>query len=499
MKNLHPYESALGILGIVFLIGFFSVYPLGPSMVFAQDDAALFDELENNSSAPVKQIVDGNVTSTQDQPPPKEKIVPEWMAHFSKNFEGSLRLRSYYFFKEPENQTITDTSSLEGEALFRFATWSGTDDLKLKVSGWAEAGTLEQDYQGKTYWLQNKDNDRQYFELNEVYAFASLENVDITLGKKLFNTGICTLFSPSDRFQPMDLYDPLDPKQFGLWQAKVDYYPKEGILEGGTITAAILPVYTTHKVPPLSSRWWGEFANNPIVGQIQKEYPDISLKNIDYFARYKTTRNGWDFFLSTNTGLSPYSVVKLEGTNYIEEIIRIYTLAGGFSTTTGGFEIHGETLYNLSEGDKDQDYLSSVLGFTYTLDENARRFFMEEIVFTLEYAREIILDQQHADNYIINSQEGRPGTNALLSRLQLKYDQKLTFENLFHYDISDQAWMNRFEISYRLGAGWTANCTLEVFGSQNDLLISGWLNFDNISYAQWKNNDRVVVSITYEF
>ncbi len=298
----------------------------------------------------------------------------------------------------------------------------------------------------------------------------------------------------------MDLYDPLDPKQFGLWQARVDYYPEGGTLGGDTITAAILPVYTANKVPPLGSRWWGAFANNPIVGHILEDYPDISLENIDYFARYKTTRNGWDFFLSANTGLSPYSVIKREGATYVEEIIRIYTLAGGFSTTMDGFEIHGETLYNMSDGDKDQDYLSSVLGFTYTFGENVRHVFMEEIVFTLEYSRELILDQQRADNYIINSQEGRAGTNDLLSRIQFKYDQNLTFENLFHYDISDQAWMNRVEITYRLGAGWTTNGAFEIFGSQNDFVpVSGWLNFDNISYVQWKNNDRVVVYVTYKF
>ncbi len=183
----------MGILVVLFLIGFFSVYPLGPSLVFAQDDAALFeeleqsipkakppdngssngsdealfDELENNNSAPAKQIYDGDITSIGDQNPSKKEAVPQWMEHFSKNFEGSLRLRSFYFFQDPENQAITDKSSLESEVLFKFASWSGTDDFKLKVSGWAEAGTLTEDYQGRTHWLQNKDNDRHYFELNE--------------------------------------------------------------------------------------------------------------------------------------------------------------------------------------------------------------------------------------------------------------------------------------------------------------------------------------------
>ncbi|MBA3011906.1 MAG: hypothetical protein KKF12_07405 [Proteobacteria bacterium] len=511
MKKLRPYESALVILGLLFLIGFFSVFPLGPSMVFAQNDADLFEELEQSipkAKSPHQTPDNGSKNGPSDKsdkalfdelenknPPLLTPSSDAWMAKLGENFEGSLRLRYSSFLNTPGEQTVTDRNSHAGEALFRFATGSGSDDFKIKVSGWAEAGIDKNNYQGVSHWPQDRSNDRRHLELNEVYAVISGDTADITIGKKLFKTGICTLFSPSDRFRPMDLTDPLDPKQFGIWQARADYYPGDHAL-----TLAILPVYTDKKVPSPDSRWWGLFANDPFIGQIQKEDPDISLENVTYFARYKTTRKGWDFFMSTHFGPSPYSVVKLEGLTPKEDIISVFTLAGGFSTTRGNFEIHGESLYNLSREDKDQDYVSSVFGFTYTFGETAGRVHMEEIVLTLEYAGEIILDQQRADTYIISSQEGRPGANDFLSKILLKYDENLAFENLFHYEISDKAWMNRFEVSYRFGAGWTGTCAVELFGGKENLVPdAGRINFDTISYAQWKENDRLVVCLTYEF
>lgn len=477
MIFLKIYVLAQKPISIALAVIFLIVLPFSARVALATDDADLFKEM------------------TADIPIEAESESYPWIKKFGDNFEGSLRLKYKYLFNNPNNAVLSDSNKSIGEVLFRFSTWSGNDNLKVFLSGWAEAGTQTNTYRGVTHWLIDEDYYRRYFELNEFYAVLSRENIDFTFGKKLFNTGICTLFSPSDRFRPSDLHDPLDPKQFGLWQIKADYYLKDYKFE-----FALMPVYTDHKPPAPDLRWWGADFNWLGKSSVISDSPNISLEYVNYFAKFKTTKKGWDIFFSMSSGPSPYSVVQIKRSIPVEKIIRVNTLAGGFSTTIGGFEIHGEILYNKSEKDRDDDYLSTVIGFNYALNNYADYFFMEEILFTFEYAKEVILDKQSADGYIQSSKHYRLGRKDLILRMQFKYDESLKFENVFHYDISDQAWMNRFEVSYRLGAGWTCVGAIETFKNNNEVLASAdKVVFDTISYGQWDKNDRAVFYIKYEF
>ena len=516
------------VIAVIFAVNvFFTVIIFNPCVVFAQDDADLFEEMEDtikekkkaiissdedlfnemeeSGEKSLKQASDEDLFGEMEDTPPQEtgETRYAWVGKIWENLEGSLRIRYHYFFKKLNEREGLDNSSNVGETLFRFSTWSAIDNLKIHVSGWAEIGTQDDTYQGASHWMQDPDYYRRYFELNELYAFFSEKNFDVTIGRKLFTTGISTLFSPSDRFRPADLHDPLDPKQLGTWQIKTDYY-----LDDYKLEFAVIPVYTDKKSPAPSSRWWGNKdeqtydLNNLPVGDAdsaEDDAPNISWKYIDYFAKVKTTRSGWDFFMSTNSGPNPYSVVKEEGSTRIRKIVRIYTLAGGFSTTKGNFEIHGESLYNYTDESKDDDYLSSVIGLTYTLDDYARYLLMEKIIFTFEYAGEVILDKQSAENYTESSRDGRLGTNDFLSRIQFKYDEDLKLDYQFHYELSESSWMNRAEISYRIRDGLTLSCAVEFFESKDDATNSDQSDFDNISYAQWDDNDRIVVSLKYKF
>ena len=492
MNMPKAYLITQQVISIAFTIIFLVILScnINTSIVHANDtEEGLFSEME---AEPAKTTEQESYT---------------WIKQFGDNLEGSFRIKYSHFFRTPKKTILQDNDSDIGEALFRFSTWSGKDNLKIHLSGWAEAGTQDDTYQGVTHWPMDQDNYRRYFELNELYAFFSGENIDFTIGKKLFNTGICTLFSPSDRFSPADLHDPLDPKQFGIWQIKTDYY-----LDDSKFEFAIIPVYTDYKSPEEDSRWWGDtshsltvqsFINNlnkVVRNFITTEDPNISWDYVSYFAKYKTTINGWDLFLSTSSGPSPYSVLKIDWFELVEKKIRVNTLATGFSTTMGDFEIHGEVLYNRSEKNKDDDYINYVIGFNYTINDYARYFLMEEILLTLEYAKEHIVDKQDSFLYILSSKYGRLGTNDLFLRMQFKYNESLKFENMFHYKISDSAWMNRFEMSYRFKEGWTFTGAVEVFESNDDTInFAGQLFYDNISYAQWDKNDRIIFYLKYDF
>ncbi|WP_022664858.1 hypothetical protein [Desulfospira joergensenii] len=477
---------------LIRLTGFLCAVLFSCDSTFASDDLDLFEDLESSESE-------------VRTPEAVEKSGNPWVNGLLDNFEGSLRLRYHHFFDKMDSSIECDNNKDVGEALLEFSTSTGTSSVNLFTSGWVETGTQDDTYRNVSNWMQDKEYYRRHLEINELYAVYSGENTDFTIGKKKFTNGICTLISPSDRFRPMDMTDPTDAKQFGIWQARADYFQDTTRLE-----FAVLPVNQRNKEPSPLSRWWGERTYStqtslpsslPMTkGSVTREDPDISGKNMGYFIKAKTTLSGWDLFASMDSGPNPYTVVKKEGDSYFEKIVRVYSLAGGFSTTVNKFEFHGEALYNVSENNKDDDYVSWAAGVTYTLNDTAALIRMDQIVLTMEYANEIITDRQSAENYTQSSQNGRPGQNDILARLQLKYNESLKFENLFHNQLSDNAWMNRFKISYRLREGLTLACAFEIFeGDTDDIESSDEYSFDNISYGHWDQNDRIVTSLKYEF
>lgn len=472
----------------IWLLGLLLIFTLSSGSVKAADDNDLFDELEEDATG-TTDIENGKATPGS------------WVMDVVENFEGSLEFKYSHFLKTSENLAGIESEDDVGEALFRFSSRIGRDNLKLYTSGWLEAGTQDDTYRGAIHSFQDKEYYRRHLEINELYALYSRGQIDFTAGKKEFTTGICTLFSPSDRYCPMDLNDPLYSKQLGIWQVKADYYQDTTRFE-----FAVLPINMRNKSPAPNSRWWGENKNEqeytilnvPNSETVIRDDLDISWENVGYFAKAKTTKNGWDVFLGMSSGPNPYTVLKSEGTLLFEKIIRVYTIFSGFSTTFRDFEIHGEALYNLSEDNKDDDYISSAIGATYTVNDYAVFLGMEQVVLTVEYVGEIIIDRQSAEDYIVSSKENRAGTNDLLTRIKLKFNEDLRFENLFHYQISDNAWMDRFEMSYRLMAGWTYTCAIEFFEGDKETQTNQY-SFDSVNYAQWDRNDRVIIGLKYEF
>jgi hypothetical protein len=477
---------------VFFTLALTILFSFNSGFVVAQDDSDLFDEMDE---------IDDKKDSVKKNSDKDDKKSSNLVTKLWDNLEGSLKLRYHYFPKHADDRVGLDDNLHVGEYLFEFSTWTGNDTIQLHTTVWADAGTQKDAYQGGSKWFQDKEYYRRYFECNELYFLLLMDSFDLTLGKKLFNTGISTLFSPSDRFIPGDAHDPLDPKQFGIWQGKIDFSWNEG-----TLTLAVIPIYTEKKVPSPGSRWWGSTeatysgsGSGSSSGDAENRNPDIELENFDYFWKYKKTVDGWDIFVSMNTGPNPYEVVKQEGTNYVRLKNRIVTIAGGFSTTTGSLEIHGESLFNYSESSKDDDYISSVIGITYTIDDWAHYLFMEQIIVTIEYAGEYKVYSQSAKNYTESSDGGRAGENDLYSRIKFKYNEDLKFNFVNNVDFESNSWMNHFEVEYKISEGLTWLLAYQVFAYSGDDEDNDSTDFDTISYREWDDNDRIITSIEYKF
>ena len=221
------------------------------------DQPDLLDELDSVMESGEKEGAKRKAAKSVDE--------KDLLSQINRHFNAELRLRGSHFFETaPELLIDIDTHDNVGEARLNCSTWMGKDFWSLHAAGWLEAGTQDETYKGVSPVGRDTDRHRRYAEINELYLILSSENVDLTSGKKIFKNGISTIYSPANRYRSLDLNDPLDLKDFGLWQATLDYYAGDT-----TYTAAVLPVFQPFKVPDIASPW--------MAGSFAWDVPDFDL------------------------------------------------------------------------------------------------------------------------------------------------------------------------------------------------------------------------------
>ncbi|HPK52882.1 MAG TPA: hypothetical protein PK114_00385 [Smithellaceae bacterium] len=462
----------------------------------ADENIDLLKELDTEISAekstdPLKDID----KATAAAEPKKSTIKDQFVSHLS----GSLRLRGMYFFRDPQERDDADMNNVMGEAMLKVSDWVGGEKWRVDVTAWAEGGSQKDTYASVFYSLQDNDRRRKYFEVNELFLTLNQPDYNVTLGRKIFPNGLSTLYSPSDRLRPKDMNDPTDQKDYGIWQARLDYF-----LGQATVTAAVLPVFQSNKQPSETSRWMGskrsndnrdyDFYDDGSSNKREDDPANITVNNIGYFARYKNTYKGWDLFFSVYHGPNLYYVMREEtrGTEKIriKETVKVGNYAAGFSTTYKKWEFHGELLLNYSYDGKDDQYASGLAGATYTIDDLAKRIGLEQIDLTLEYGGEFVFRDQYANGYVQSSRKTRLGRNDIYSRANFKYNEDLSFEYVanFEMDNNDGGHYQKFQSKYRLREGLIWKTALELFNGS-----------DNSYYGRWYRNDRLVMELEYSF
>jgi hypothetical protein len=213
---------------------------------------------------------------------------------------------------------------------------------------------------------------------------------------------------------------------------------------------------------------------------------------VGYFARAKTTLKGWDLFISGYHGLNPYYVQREEqqgtSTVIIKENVKVGNYAAGFSTAYKKWEFHGEGLFNYSYDGKDDDYVSMVGGFTYTIDDWAKKIYLQKIDITLEYATEVTMKNQDAEGYTRSSRKSRMGRNNLFTRVNFKYNEYLSFQYISDFEFDPSGRYNRIQSEYKIRPGLEWTTVFEFFNGK-----------DTSYYGRWERNDRIITDITYSF
>jgi len=387
------------------------------------------------------------------------------------------------------------------------------------VGGWLEGGNEDRvwrGYDGFSSVFQEEPPPRHHLELHELYLRVYLDAVDLTFGKMVFKNGISPGYSPADKYGPSDDTDPLDSRDLGFWLAQADL-----ALKGVTITGALFPVYQPSILPCDRSRWMNmdgtASSSSGLPAELQPRItragvPDVSADNLAYFLRARGTLGGWGLFASAYYGLSSQEVfrgtprlvnVPVPGGGVVPTIVpdldgeigRVWNAVGGFSTTRGKLELHGEAIYSHSLGSKDDDFVTYGIGCSYNLDDLVNRIHLDKLKLFVDYAGESVTRERSAKGYVASSRDTRfggkdfyIGDDDLIAGIQVAATEDLEVTLLALKQLAKDGLYLGLKGTYRFGDKLS--------------LAAGYDRFDGSAQGflgRWDSNDRVVVSLEYAF
>lgn len=436
------------------------------------------------------------------------------------NAEGKLTAKQAVYYDKAYRREKVDNNRYMAEGMLELKTKVKRGPLAFNIAGWTEYGSQKDTYSERQYYLglhrarnevNYQERMRRYVELNEANLIYSWRDFDFTLGKKLFKMGTCPIYSPSNRINPMDLNDPMDNKEYGIWQFCADFFKG-----ATTYTAALFPVFIPSKIPSRRSRWYTSIDSqrdmnrelldstiggikisdfqfyNKQIDEIKSAFPNYA-DSLQPLARIKTTFKGWDLFVATTSGVSPYPVLRKGNddkaeTDRVREYVTAENTSFGYSTTYKKFEFHGEGLFQWTYRQKDDDYFCYLVGTTYTIDDLIKKIGFEKLELTFDWANEVIMERQRYKGYEESSKDIRQGQRDIIIKAYLKYNEDLSFGYLMDRRLDDNGMMLSFGAKYKIRDGLIFKLSQELYYGPNDSF-----------YGRWNNNNRLVSTLEYSF
>ena len=326
--------------------------------------------------------------------------------------KGTAIFKNFTHFDTSGNdpQLIRNEGTVRLEFGRRLAPWT---DVRL-------VGEVRKDdddlTDGVNFQIQQKDPRRSVLDLKEAVLTLRGGPLEVLLGKQIYAWGTADSFNPTDNLNAYDYLDPIDSEKLGLWSAAFR------LTTGPTTTTfVVVPAFVPSRLPLPRSRWIPELPSGFVGAAGDREVPGISVDNMQYAARVRTTVSGVDFSASYYDGFEHIPVLRVGSTTvapgvsvplFTPVFTRVKVPGLDVSTTYGKFELHAETAARFVESNGRDDRWQGVAGFNYTWDSPPVPG-VEQIVFLAEYAREINLQSRHDSNIL--SLDTVPGLGGLIS------------------------------------------------------------------------------------
>lgn len=347
----------------------------------------------------------------------------------------------------------------------------------------------------------NEKVDARYVDFKELSLRFDHEAFAVTAGKAPIPVGLSTLYRPANRYRIVNTANPMHPDDLGAWQVSVDAFAGDHALR-----LSLLPFEPRAPSPHRSSRWLGASgeslslsstatAQGLMGGATGLTAPDgatpqtVLHNRLGYLLKAQGVFPGVDYFMTAHYGQSSFPTIQNPaGNDFVLETPAAATFSGGVAATQGAWEAHGEALYQLTDGDADQDFVQYVVGITYRETALAERIGFEEIMPVVEYAGDWVTDQQDNPGRTVDSARARPLRNAVLVKVDVKPTDKLTGTLARIQHLSSQDYAQGFGIEYRATDNLTLQAIAVVFGG-----------LDDTPFGRWDRNDHVECRATRTF
>lgn len=327
--------------------------------------------------------------------------------------------------------------------------------------------------------LVEDENTRPFATFKELTVAYFGDRGEFVVGKQIFNWSMGDLSKPANRFQPVDYLDV--PTAESIGQLAITYWH---YFDWISVEAVVLPMVGASRLPETDNRWFNasELPAGVVLPALEtrRDLPATTLDNAQFGLKLSssTLLPGVDLTASYFNGHDPNGILRpgavVPTLVIIQEFAEYQQFAGGFSTTRGDFEFHGEAVYHDTfDNDEDDDYFQYVAGLNYTVPQSAIGS-LERVVLTLEYAGESVTRDQNTPARFLTSVYGRGLQDSLLGEAMIEFttDTRLSLGAAFNRDDSD--FSTRAELKHRFNDTITAEASVIFFSGDPDTFFGAW-------------------------
>ena len=388
----------------------------------------------------------------------------------------------------------TDNDSFEAwSRLMATSQADLSDSLVFRIKMFGIFSTMAGDHHGALTQPNQTHTRARYADFARLSLTYNAPDFSIVLGKSELSAGAGTLYSPADRYETSYGTTPMHAFKTGVWQGRFDYP-----IGDDTMSVAILPYENRSTVPGSHSRWNGSgnsssfLFNNlslPVGTEVTETFHDSTPDNWGYLAKYKGSRSGYDFFVLAHHGPSSYPVAYRETVTSPTRIVFpiAATIAAGATVTIDRWELHGETSYQDTPHDRDQDFGKYLFGFSYRDTDLANILGWEEIQPLVEYAGEWIASDRQDRRYLVASAGARPYRDAILARIEAKMSERWRWLVGGSFNFVDRDSSLAAGVEYKLNDNLSFRFDARHFSGVNDSQFGRWRRNDNAALGvQWK-------------
>lgn len=322
--------------------------------------------------------------------------------------KGVFEVKNFAHFHETE----TDKQNYLGEAIFGLE-WEQAFGRSIRARALAEARADTAKFsQGIRFQVPETSAHRSMLHIKEAVLSFRPGPVEVSVGKQMFTWGSADTYNPTDTLNPYDFLDVVDNEKLGVVSASAR-------VTGGSadLMFVVVPYFTPSRTPLNDSRWFPVRPEGITAIVDNRSVPKIdSFGDVEYAARFRTTVGGWDLAVSYFDGFERTPVLKFVGVeptgqpHYTPVFTRIRAPGFDFSTTFGNVEIHGDGALKFVKEDGRNDIFQWIAGLNYRLHAPASWsqchglpiFCLEEVVFLVEYAKEIVVSSD-PESPVVNS------------------------------------------------------------------------------------------------